>query len=116
MAIYSPVDRLQPHRYKADESYQVGDESMNAVACYLDIESIIKVAKENEVDAIHPGYGFLSENANLARRCKEEGIIFVGPSAESISVRDTLGFWVADGHLGKLPVAEPMLAGPVGPN
>ena len=64
----------------------VGDETTKPVACYLDIESIISVAKENEVDAIHPGYGFLSENANLSRRCKEEGIVFVGPSEKTIQV------------------------------
>ena len=55
LAIYSPADRLQPHRFKADESYEVGNASMSPVACYLDIESIIEVAKEQNVDAIHPG-------------------------------------------------------------
>jgi pyruvate carboxylase len=59
---------------------------MQPVSCYLDIESIIKVAKEAEVDAIHPGYGFLSENTTFARRCAEEGIVFIGPKAETIEV------------------------------
>jgi pyruvate carboxylase len=59
---------------------------MQPVSCYLDIESIIKVAKEAEVDAIHPGYGFLSENTTFARRCAEEGIAFIGPKAETIEV------------------------------
>lgn len=54
---------------------------------YLDIERLIKIAKEQEVDAIHPGYGFLSENAQLSRRCREEGIKFVGPPPEVIEVR-----------------------------
>lgn len=84
VAIYSPADRLFPHRYNADESYCVGTTDMQPVSCYLDIESIIKVAKEAEVDAIHPGYGFLSENTTFARRCAEEGIIFIGPKAETI--------------------------------
>jgi pyruvate carboxylase len=60
---------------------------MQPVSCYLDIEAIIKIAKEAEVDAIHPGYGFLSENTTFARRCEEEGIVFIGPKAETIEVR-----------------------------
>eukprot|EP00878_Enallax_costatus_P014326 GHUV01014985.1.p1 GENE.GHUV01014985.1~~GHUV01014985.1.p1 ORF type:complete len:629 (+),score=177.76 GHUV01014985.1:102-1988(+) len=84
VAIYSPSDRLQSHRYNADESYQVGTPDMQPVSCYLDIEAIIKIAKEAEVDAIHPGYGFLSENTTFARRCQEEGIVFIGPRAETI--------------------------------
>jgi pyruvate carboxylase len=87
VAIYSPADRLQSHRYNADESYCVGTTDMQPVSCYLDIESIIKIAKEAEVDAIHPGYGFLSENTTFARRCAEEGITFIGPKAETIEVR-----------------------------
>jgi hypothetical protein len=86
VAVYSPADRLQSHRYNADESYQVGHPDMQPVSCYLDIESIIKIAKEAEVDAIHPGYGFLSENTTFARRCEEEGIVFIGPKAETIEV------------------------------
>jgi pyruvate carboxylase len=87
VAVYSPADRLQSHRYNADESYQVGNSDMQPVSCYLDIEAIIKIAKEAEVDAIHPGYGFLSENTTFARRCEEEGIVFIGPKAETIEVR-----------------------------
>ena len=82
-AIFSEADRLAAHRYKADESYLVG-EGKEPVAAYLDYESIIDVAKENGVDAIHPGYGLLSENENFARRCEEEGIAFVGPRAETL--------------------------------
>lgn len=88
LAIYSSADRLQPHRYKADESYQVGDASMTPVAAYLDVPGIIRIAKEHGVDAIHPGYGFLSENAGFARACGEAGIAFVGPLPETI---DALG-------------------------
>ncbi|TGE08582.1 pyruvate carboxylase [Hymenobacter fodinae] len=91
VAIYTYEDRYSLHRYKADEAYQIGrdDEPLKP---YLDIEGIIRLAKENGVDAIHPGYGFLSENATLARRCREEGIIFVGPRPE---VMEALGDKVA---------------------
>lgn len=87
VAIYAPADRLFPHRFRADESYQIGDKDTSPVGCYLDIEFLIKIAKENKVDAIHPGYGFLSENAQLSRRCREEGIKFVGPPPEVIEVQ-----------------------------
>lgn len=83
IAIYSKEDALSLHRYKADESYLVG-EGKSPVEAYLDIESIIQIAKEHEIDAIHPGYGFLSENAELARRCEKEGIIFIGPKIEHL--------------------------------
>jgi pyruvate carboxylase len=78
VAIYTYEDRYSLHRYKADQSYQIGKET-DPLKPYLDIEEIIHVAKSNQVDAIHPGYGFLSENALFAQRCKEEGIIFIGP-------------------------------------
>ena len=68
------------HRYKADEAYLVG-EGKKPIDAYLDIEGIIEIAKESDVDAIHPGYGFLSENIEFARRCEEEGIIFIGPKS-----------------------------------
>lgn len=86
VAVYSPADRLQPHRYKADEAYCVGTPEMPPVSCYLDMDAIIKVAKEAEVDAIHPGYGFLSENFTFARKCAEAGIVFIGPKPETIEV------------------------------
>ncbi len=81
VAIYTYEDRYSLHRYKADESYQIGKDT-EPLKPYLDIEEIIHVAKSHGVDAIHPGYGFLSENAVFARRCAEEGIIFIGPSSE----------------------------------
>jgi len=84
VALYSTADRLLPHRYKADESYQIGDESIDPVYAYLDVERILSIAKKNGVHAIHPGYGFLSENANFARRCQEEGIKFIGPRPETL--------------------------------
>ena len=81
VAVYTYEDRYSLHRYKADEAYQIGKEE-DPLKPYLDIEGIIAVAKEQGVDAIHPGYGFLSENVTFARRCREEGIIFVGPEPE----------------------------------
>jgi pyruvate carboxylase len=84
LAIYSDADRLQPHRFKADESYQVGGKDMTPVQCYLDYAGIVKLAKKQGVDVIHPGYGFLSENANFARECAANGITFVGPLPETI--------------------------------
>jgi pyruvate carboxylase len=83
VAIYSKEDIASYHRYKADESYLVGEDK-KPIAAYLDIEGIIEIAKAHQVDAIHPGYGFLSENADFARRCQEEGIIFVGPKPEHL--------------------------------
>jgi pyruvate carboxylase len=85
VAIYSEEDRTSLHRFKADEAYLVG-QGKGPIEAYLDIEGIIEVAKRNDVDAIHPGYGFLSENATFARRCMEEGIVFIGPHPEHLSM------------------------------
>jgi pyruvate carboxylase len=81
VAIYTHEDRFSPHRYKADEAYQIGPDH-EPLKPYLDIEAIIKTALKRKVDAIHPGYGFLSENVEFASRCQEEGIIFIGPKPE----------------------------------
>jgi len=81
VSIYTYEDRFSPHRYKADEAYQIGNDD-EPLKPYLDIETLIETAKINNVNAIHPGYGFLSENVEFARRCREEGIIFVGPAPE----------------------------------
>ncbi|MEL6865932.1 MAG: pyruvate carboxylase [Bacteroidota bacterium] len=91
VAMFTYEDRYSLHRYKADEAYQIGsnDEPLKP---YLDIEEILRVAKKNGVEAIHPGYGFLSENVNFARRCREEGITFIGPEPE---VMERLGDKVA---------------------
>jgi pyruvate carboxylase len=78
VAIYSQEDRLALHRFKADEAYQVGA-GKGPVEAYLDIAGIIALAKQKEVDAIHPGYGFLAENPALARACEKAGISFIGP-------------------------------------
>ena len=81
VAIYTFEDRYSLHRYKADEAYQIGDET-EPLKPYLDIEEIILLAKRQGITAIHPGYGFLSENLRFAQRCREEGLIFVGPQPE----------------------------------
>ncbi|WP_404424144.1 pyruvate carboxylase [Nibricoccus sp. IMCC34717] len=85
VAVFAQEDRFCIHRYKADEAYQVGV-GKGPVAAYLDIASIVEVAKEKGVDAIHPGYGFLSENAEFARACEKAGIIFVGPRPELLDM------------------------------
>jgi pyruvate carboxylase len=79
VAVYSQEDRLALHRFKADEAYQVGI-GKGPVQAYLDIDGIVALAKQYEVDAIHPGYGFLSENPAFARACEKAGITFVGPT------------------------------------
>ena len=85
VAIYSQEDRLALHRFKADEAYQVGI-GKGPVEAYLDIAGVIAVAKEHEVDAIHPGYGFLSENPAFARACAKAGLTFVGPTPELLEL------------------------------
>ncbi len=105
VAVYTYEDRYSLHRYKADESYQIGKDN-EPLKPYLDIEEIICTAKENGVDAIHPGYGFLSENVGFARRCREEGIIFIGPSPEAM---EQLGDKVASKKVARaagVPVIE----------
>jgi acetyl-CoA carboxylase biotin carboxylase subunit len=82
VAVYSDVDRTSRHVAYADEAVCIG--SSLASESYLNIEKIINASKQFKADAIHPGYGFLSENAHFARRCKEEGIIFIGPDAYCI--------------------------------
>lgn len=81
IAIFSNEDRFALHRFKADESYRVGA-GRKPIAAYLDIADIIRIARENHVDAIHPGYGFLSENPDFAAACAAAGIAFIGPKPE----------------------------------
>ena len=81
VSIYSQEDRFSLHRMKADESYLIG-EGKGPVEAYLDIDDIIRVSLEAHVDAIHPGYGFLSENPDFGAACAEAGITFVGPTPE----------------------------------
>ncbi len=84
VAVYTYEDRYSLHRYKADESYQIGKDT-DPLKPYLDIEEIIAVAKREKVDAIHPGYGFLSENVKFAERCSEENILWIGPDPEAMA-------------------------------
>src|SRR5512146_2157571 len=81
VAIYSEEDKLSLHRYKADEAYLVGA-GKSPIDAYLGIDEIIALAKHHDVDAIHPGYGFLAENAEFAEKCEAAGIVFIGPTAE----------------------------------
>ena len=85
VAIYSEEDRLALHRFKADEAYQVGA-GKGPVEAYLDIPGIIAIAKAHDVDAIHPGYGFLSENPALAHACAKAGLTFIGPTPELLEL------------------------------
>ncbi len=91
VSIYAEEDRFSIHRFKADEAYQL-DSSKGPVGAYLDIEGIVALAKQKGVTMIHPGYGFLSENAAFARACAREGITFIGPSPDLL---DNMGDKVA---------------------
>jgi len=105
VGIYTYEDRYSQHRYKSDESYQIG-ENHEALKPYLNIEEIIAVAKKHKVDAIHPGYGFLSENDDFARACRDNNIIFIGPDPE---VMDKLGDKVSAKLIAKdagVPIIE----------
>ncbi len=83
VAVYAEEDKLSLHRYKSDEAYKIGA-GLGPVAAYLSIEEIIRVARHARADAIHPGYGLLSENPDLVDACTEAGIIFIGPSAATM--------------------------------
>ncbi|MGO2100032.1 MAG: pyruvate carboxylase [Vagococcus salmoninarum] len=85
VGIYALEDESSMHRFKADEAYLVGS-GKKPIDAYLDIEDIIRIAKEAGVDGIHPGYGFLSENLQFAKRCQEEGLIFIGPSPHHLDI------------------------------
>lgn len=83
VAVFAEEDKLGLHRFKADEAYRIG-EGLGPVAAYLSIPEIIRVAKESGADAIHPGYGLLSENPDFVDACREAGITFIGPKAETM--------------------------------
>ncbi|MCE9518714.1 MAG: pyruvate carboxylase, partial [Verrucomicrobia bacterium] len=85
VAIYAQEDRFCPHRFKADEAYELNKEK-GPVGAYLDFEGIVTLAKEKGVDAIHPGYGFLSENPHFAKACADAGIIFIGPDSRILNM------------------------------
>ena len=84
VSIYTKEDNTSLFRSKADESYLIG-RGQGPVAAYLDIDRIVDLAVEKHVDAIHPGYGFLSENAEFAKACEEKGIIFIGPPSHVLA-------------------------------
>lgn len=85
VAVFPYEDRNSEHRLKADEAYLIGEKG-HPVRAYLSVDEMIRVAKESGADAIYPGYGFLSENPDLARACEENGLTFIGPSAEVLEM------------------------------
>ena len=85
VGIYAAEDRFCPHRFKADEAYELNRDK-GPLGAYLDIEGIVTLAKEKGVDAIHPGYGFLSENPQFAQACADAGIIFIGPESKILDM------------------------------
>lgn len=117
VAVFSEADRTSQHVRYADEAYYIGKAPSNE--SYLNIEKIIEVAKNSNADAIHPGYGFLSENSRFSQRCKEEGIIFIGPSpdvidqmGDKIKARETMqkaGIPVVPGTEGSINTEEEAL-------
>ncbi|KJQ48149.1 hypothetical protein TS71_22520, partial [Mycolicibacterium neoaurum] len=103
VAVYPFEDRNSLHRLKADESYQIGDEG-HPVRAYLSVPEIIRVAKHAGADAVYPGYGFMSENPELARACVEAGITFVGPSAQVLELTGNKARAIAAAREAGLPV------------
>jgi pyruvate carboxylase len=125
VGIYSKEDRGALHRYKADETYPL-PESRDPLKAYLDIPTIVELAQEHEADAVHPGYGFLSENPDFARACAAAGIVFIGPTPETLDAMgdktaarrqaQSLGIPVVPGTAEPLPDVQAALtwAGDVG--
>ncbi|MDF3337954.1 pyruvate carboxylase [Mycolicibacterium septicum] len=103
VAVYPYEDRNSQHRLKADESYQIGAQG-HPVRAYLSVGEIIRVAREAGADAIYPGYGFLSENPELARACEQAGITFVGPSADVLELTGNKARAIAEARKAGLPV------------
>ena len=112
IAVYSQQDRQALHRFKADESYVVG-EGKKPLAAYLDSEDILRIARRAGADAVHPGYGFLSENPDFAQAVIADGLLWIGPTPE---VMRTLGNKVAARHAAVaagvpvMPATPPLLA------
>lgn len=105
VAVYPVEDRHAVHRSKADESYVIGEEG-HPVRAYLSVEEMIRVARETGADAIYPGYGFLAENADLARACAAAGITFVGPSPKVLELTGDKAAAVAAARAAGVPVLE----------
>ncbi|KAL4982577.1 carbamoyl-phosphate synthase L chain, ATP binding domain-containing protein [Aspergillus falconensis] len=112
VAIFSHEDRLSMHRQKADEAYMIGKRGQyTPVGAYLAIDEIVKIALEHGVHLIHPGYGFLSENAEFARKVEQAGMVFVGPTPETI---ESLGDKVSARRLA-IKANVPVVPGTEGP-
>lgn len=105
VAVYPVEDRLSEHRMKADEAYVIGEEG-HPVRAYLDPEEIVRVAREADVDAIYPGYGFLSENPQLAEECARHGITFIGPPAEVLELTGNKARAIAAAKEAGLPTLD----------
>ncbi len=105
VGIYAQEDRFCPHRFKADEAYEL-DKTKGPLGAYLDVEGVVALAKAKGVDAIHPGYGFMSENPHFAKACEDNGIIFIGPSPD---ILDMMGDKTAARNIArklKVPILE----------
>jgi pyruvate carboxylase len=110
VAVFSEEDKLALHRFKADEAYQIG-RGLGPIEAYLSIPEMLRVAREAEADAVHPGYGFLSESPEFAEACAAAGLTFIGPSADTMR---RLGNKVAARNLAVsvgvpvVPASEPL--------
>ncbi|WP_158726840.1 pyruvate carboxylase, partial [Tomitella fengzijianii] len=105
VAVYPYEDRNSLHRTKADEAYQIGEQG-HPVRAYLDVDEILRVARECGADAVYPGYGFLSENPALARGCEEAGITFIGPDAATLQLAGNKARAIDAARAAGLPVLE----------
>ncbi|ONI70313.1 pyruvate carboxylase [Actinosynnema sp. ALI-1.44] len=105
VAVFPYEDRNSLHRLKADEAYQIGTQG-HPVRAYLSVDEIVKAARRSGADAVYPGYGFLSENPDLARACAEAGITFVGPTTEVLELTGNKARAVAAAKAAGLPVLE----------
>jgi pyruvate carboxylase len=105
VAVFPYEDRNSEHRMKADEAYMIGEEG-HPVRAYLSVEEMLRVAKESGADAIYPGYGFLSENPDLARACADAGITFIGPKADVLELAGNKVQALAAARNGGIPVLD----------
>ena len=105
VAVFPYEDRNAVHRIKADEAYLIGEKG-HPVRAYLDIDEIIRAAKEAEADAIYPGYGFLSENPDLAEACAKNGITFIGPSKETLEMAGNKKHAIDSARRAGIPTLE----------
>src|SRR6185369_15730782 len=86
VAVFTPADSQSLHTKLADKAHEIGKDVADSLRPYLDIEAVIAAARESGADCVHPGYGFLSENANFAERCRAEGVRFIGPSPAALAL------------------------------